>query len=293
MDQKILDNYIKAGKIASQIRSAAKTMVKPGLPLIELADTLEKKIISLGGIPAWPINISINEIAAHYSPSKGDESIIKASDLVKVDIGVAVDGYIADTSISIPLDENDRKLVEATDRAVEEALKMVKIGADVADIAAKIEETITAMGFKPIVNLTGHALGRYVVHMDPKIPNHKGDFHYLLKEGEIIAIEPFATRGQNFITESESREGLTYAIMEEKAVRSPDARKILQNLRERHGLPFTDRWIGVGGVSLRLAMKEITDRGIFHPYWILKGDSKISQSEHTVIVLEKPIVITQ
>jgi len=293
MDQKILDNYIKAGKIASQIRAEAKKMVRPGLPLIELAESLEKKIRELGGDPAWPINISINEIAAHYSPSKGDDSIIKEGDLVKVDIGVAVDGYIADTSITIALDEADEKLVEATDKAVEEALKMVKIGADVADIAAKIEETITGMGFKPIVNLTGHALGRYVVHMDPKIPNHTGDFHYLLKEGEIIAIEPFATRGQNFITESESKQGLTYAVVEEKAVRSPDARKILQKLRERNGMPFTDRWIDARGVGSRLAMKEITDRGIVHPYWILKGDSKISQSEHTVIVLEKPIVITR
>jgi methionyl aminopeptidase len=293
MDKKILENYIKAGKVASQIREDARNLVKPGLPLAELAESLEKRIKELGGVPAWPVNISINEIAAHYSPSKRDDSKIKEGDLVKVDIGVAVDGYIADTSISIALDEADRKMVEATEKAVEEALKLVKIGADVADIAAKIEETITGMGFKPIVNLTGHALDRYTVHSDPKIPNHGGDFHYKLKEGEVIAIEPFATRGQNFITESDSSQGLTYAVVEEKAVRSPDARNTLQKLRERHGMPFTDRWLMLDGIKLRLAMKELSDRGVIHPYRILKGDSKISQAEHTVIVLEKPIVITR
>jgi len=293
MNQNVIDNYIKAGKIASQVREEARKIVMPGVPLIEIAETLEKKIRAGGGVPAWPINISINEIAAHYSPSKGDDSKVKVGDLVKVDIGVAVEGYIADTSVSIALDKNDEKMVEAAEKALEEALKMVKIGADVADIATRIEETITKAGFKPIVNLTGHGLGQYIVHKDPKIPNHKGDFHYRLKEGEVIAIEPFATRGQNFITESESKEGLTYSVVEEKAVRLPEARKILQKLRERQGMPFTDRWLDASGVGLRLAIKELSDRGIIRPYFILKGDSKISQAEHTVVVLDKPVIITR
>lgn len=293
MDQKVIDSYVKAGKIISQVRGEAKKMVNPGLPLIELADTLEKKIIELGGVPAWPVNISINEVAAHYSPSKGDDTTIKEGDLVKVDIGVAVDGYIADTSVSIALDKSDQELVDASEKAVEEALKLVKVGADVADIAAKIEETITKSGFKPIVNLTGHGLERYIVHAKPKIPNHKGDFHYRLQEGEVIAIEPFTTRGQNFIFESDQERGLTYAVIQENAVRSPEARKILQKLRERQGMPFTDRWLDADGLKLKFAMKELLDRGILHPYRILKGDSKIAQAEHTVIVLEKPIVITR
>jgi methionyl aminopeptidase len=293
MDQEIIDNYIKAGKIASRVREESRNLVKPGVLLIDLAEKIEKQIIELGGIPAWPVNISINEIAAHYSPTKGDDTKIKEGDLVTLDIGVAVDGYIADTAISFALDDSDKDLVEATEKAVEAALKIVKVGVDVDKIAAKIEETITGMGFKPIVNLTGHGLDRYTVHADPKIPNHKGEFHYELQEGDVIAIEPFATRGQNFITESESIQGITYALYEEKPVRSPVARKILQKLRDRHGMPFSDRWLDANGISLRLAMKELSDKGCIPPYRILKGDSKIAQSEHTILVLDKPIVITR
>lgn len=292
MDQNIIDNYIKAGKIASQIREEARKMVKIGLSLVELAETLEKKIRTLGGVPAWPINISINEIAAHYSPSRGDETRIKEGDLVKIDIGVAVEGYIADTSVSVALDKEDTILVEAAEKALEEALKLIKPGADIADIAAKIEETITKMGAKPIVNLTGHGLDQYLVHVDPKVPNHKESFHYILEEGEVIAIEPFTTKGRNYINESDSDRALTYTIVEEKPVRSPEARMILQSLRERHGMPFTDRWLNISGIKLRLAMKELSDRGCINSYPILKGDSKIAQAEHTVVVLKKPMVIT-
>ncbi|MBN2095056.1 MAG: type II methionyl aminopeptidase [Candidatus Aenigmarchaeota archaeon] len=293
MDQKIIDNYVKAGKIASKVREEAKSLVKPGMKLIDLAEKLEKKIRDLGGVPAWPVNISTNEIAAHYSPAKGDDSVFGEKDLVKVDIGVAVDGYIADTTVSVALDKEDAKLVEAAEKALDEALKLVRPGADVADIAAKIEETIVSMGFKPIVNLTGHGLDQYTVHSEPKIPNHKGDFHYLLEEGEAIAIEPFATRGRNFITESDENRALTYTVLEEKPVRSMEARIILQDMRSREGMPFTDRWLKADGIKLKLALRELMEKECIQPYRILKGDSKISQAEHTVLVLDKPIVTTR
>jgi methionyl aminopeptidase len=292
MEAEVIENYKKAGDIAKEVRVEAKSLVKPGLKLKELAGALEKMIIEKGGIPAWPVNISINEIAAHYSPSKDDESLFKEGDLVKVDIGVAVEGYIADTSVSIPLSEKDRPLVEASEKAVEEAIKLVKPGADVADIAAKIEEVIQSYGFEPIVNLTGHGISQYAIHTDPKIPNHKGDFHYILEEGEAIAIEPFATYGRNYITESDSDRALTYSLVEEKPVRSPEARKIIQTVRDRKGMPFSDRWLGIEGIKLRLAMKELSDKGCIHAYRILKGADKISQAEHTVLVLKEPIVTT-
>ncbi|MGC9310751.1 MAG: type II methionyl aminopeptidase [Candidatus Aenigmatarchaeota archaeon] len=293
LDKIAIDNYKKAGAIARTVREEAKKMVKPGLPLIELADALEKKIREAGGVPAWPVNISINEVAAHYSPSKDDESKIKEGDLVKVDIGVAIDGYIADTSVSVALDENDQVLVEAAEKALDEAIKLVKPGADVADISAKIAEVISDFGVKPIVNLTGHGLDQYVIHTEPKIPNHAGEFHYILEEGEVIAIEPFTTRGRNFINESDFDRALTYTLAEEKPVRSPEARKVIQEVRDRRGMPFTNRWLSLGGIKLRIAMKELTDRECIHAYRILKGDSKIAQAEHTVLVLKEPIVITR
>lgn len=293
MEKDVIENYKKAGQIAKTVREEAKAQLKARLKLRDFARDIEKKIEGLGGVPAWPVNISVNEVAAHYSPSKDDDSEFAAGDLVKIDIGVAVDGYIADTSVSVALDEKDKPLVEATEKAVEEALKLVKPGADVADLAEKIEEVIHSFGFEPIVNLTGHGIDRFVIHTEPKIPNHKGDFHCILKEGDVIAIEPFATYGRNYITESDGDRALTYSLVDEKPVRSPDARKIIQKMRDRNGMPFSDRWLDVDGIKLKLAMRELTDKGCIHAYRILKGTDKISQAEHTVLVLKEPIVTTK
>jgi len=160
---------------------------------------LKKQIIELGGFLPGRLNISINEIAAHYSPTKGDDTKIKEGDLVTLDIGVAVDGYIADTAISFCLDDSDKDLVEATEKAVEAALKIVKVGVDVDKIAGKNRgKLLREWDLSQLLTLLATALIGTPVHADPKIPNHKGEFHYELQEGDVIAIEPFATRGQEF-----------------------------------------------------------------------------------------------
>lgn len=293
MDKEILEKYKKAGKIAKKIREEGPKLIKPGTKLKDIAETLEDKIKELGGIPAWPVNISINEVAAHYSPSQEDEAEIKEGDLVSLDIGVSIDGYIADTAVTIFLDENDKKLVEATDKALEEALKMVKPGTDVAEISAKIEEVIKSYGFNPITNLTGHGVDQYLVHAEPKIPNYKSEHSYILEEGEVIAIEPFATRGRNFIKDSDDEKNITYSLYQEKPCRLPESRKIIDLVRDREGMPFTDRWLPFKGVKLKLAIRELISRDCLSQHKILRGDQKIAQSEHTVIVLKEPIVITK
>ncbi|MCK4429424.1 MAG: type II methionyl aminopeptidase, partial [Candidatus Aenigmarchaeota archaeon] len=193
MDPEILEKYKKAGEIAKIVREESKKLVKPGVKIIEIAEKTEARIIELGGVPAWPLNISINEIAAHYSPSPEDETEIKEGDVVKLDVGVAVDGYIADTAATVALSEEDKILVEASEKAVEEALKLVKPGININKISAKIEEVIKGFGLNPITNLTGHGLDQFIIHAKPAVPNCKGSHSHILKEGEVIAIEPFVT----------------------------------------------------------------------------------------------------
>lgn len=293
MDKEILEKYKKAGEIAKTVRDEGKAMVKPGVKIIDIAEKIESRTKELGGIPAWPVNISINDIAAHYSPSKDDETEIQDGDVVKLDVGVSIDGYVADTAVTIALSEEDKKLVEASEKALEEAIKLVKPGADVKDISAKIEEVIENYGFKPITNLTGHGLKQYIIHSEPRISNCKDDYSYILEEGEVIAIEPFVTRGRNYITEEDESRALIYSLIQEKPCRSREAKEIMKKMSDRHGLPFSDRWVDTSGIKLRLAINELSKRNCITSHSILKGDSKIAQSEHTILVLDEPIVITQ
>jgi len=293
MDKEILEKYKKAGEIARTVRDEGKAMVKPGVKIIDIAEKIESRTKELGGIPAWPVNISINDIAAHYSPSKDDETEIQDGDVVKLDVGVSIDGYVADTAVTIALSEEDKKLVEASEKALEEAIKLVKPGADVKNISAKIEEVIESYGFKPITNLTGHGLKQYIIHSEPRISNCKDDYSYILEEGEVIAIEPFVTRGRNYITEEDESRALIYSLIQEKPCRSREAKEIMKKMSDRHGLPFSDRWVDTSGIKLRLAINELSKRNCITSHSILKGDSKIAQSEHTILVLDEPIVITQ
>ena len=292
MEKEIIEKYKEAGRIAKIVREESKKLVKPGVKIIEIAEIIESRIKELGAIPAWPINISINEIAAHYSPSQEDDTIIKTNDLVKLDIGVAVDGYIADTATTIALSENDKILVDAVEKALEEAIKLVKPGTDVNIISTKIEEIIKSFNLNPIINLTGHGLERFIVHVQPKIPNHSCNYHYNLKEGEVIAIEPFATRGRNYIKEEAENRALTYSLIQEKPCRLKEAREIIKIMKQRKGMPFSDRWIDMRGIKLKLAIKELINRNCVEVYKILRGNAKISHAEHTIIVFEDPIIIT-
>lgn len=292
MEKEIIEKYKKAGEIAKTVREEGKKLVKPGVKILEVAEKVESRIKELGGIPAWPINISINDIAAHYSPLQDDATEIKEEDVVKLDIGVAVEGYIADTAVTIALSDKDKKLVEAAEKALEEAIKMVKPGREVNEISAKIEEVIKSFGLDPIINLTGHGLDKFIVHAEPRIPNYKSNYSHILEEGEVIAIEPFATYGRNYIKEEDEDRGATYYLVQEKPCRMMEARKIIKQMKERQGMPFSERWINIKGIKLKLAMKELKDKGCIETYRILRGDAKISQAEHTIIVLDKPIVTT-
>ncbi len=293
MEKEILEKYKKAGEIAKIVREEGEKLVKPGVKILDIAEKVENRTRELGGIPAWPLNISINEVAAHYSPSQDDETEIKEGDVVKLDVGVSVDGYIADTAATVALSEEDKKLVEAAEKALEEAIKLVRPGRNINEISVKIEEVIKSFGLKPITNLTGHGLEQYMVHAEPRVPNYKSEYSHILKEGEVIAIEPFITGGRNYITEEDEDRGLTYSLVQVKPCRLREARQIIELMKERQGMPFSERWINIKGVKLKLAMRELKDRECVEVHRILRGDSKISQAEHTVIVLDEPIVTTR
>lgn len=294
MDDETLENHIKAGKIASEVREHSKSIVKPGAKLLDIAEEIEALIRKHGGEPAFPVNLSINELAAHYTPYKNDPTVVPDNAIIKVDVGVHVDGYVADTAHTLCFNEELLPLAEASRVALDNAIERVKPDALLSDVSAAIEEAITSYGFKPVSNLTGHGLERYYLHAEPQVPNVKFTSNYRLTEGQVIAIEPFATNGAGRIKETEPT--LIYMVVADRPARNSDARTIMRSAAQYNGLPFAERWLPIESrVKIRIAMKELIERGAIYEYPPLKeiANGMVSQAEHTVIVQDPPIVITK
>lgn len=293
MDKEAEEKYILAGKIAAEVREESKKWIFVGKPLLELAEQIESLIREKGGEPAFPVNLSLNDVSAHYTPPKNDETKITESDMLKVDIGVHVDGYIADTAYTVSFNEEKQHIVEAVKEALDEAVKMCKPGTAVADISAKIEDMIRKHNCNPVRNLTGHGLDRYTEHTEPEILNVKNNSPYTLKEDQVLAVEPFATDGEGVVKDTETV--FIFMIHERKPVRSGDARKIINFASVFNGLPFTERWIPLPLFNTRMALRELSQRGAVYEYPVLKEKSggKVAQYEHTVIVRDEPVITTK
>lgn len=294
MDDDVLEKYLLAGKIASQVREESRKLVAPGKSILLAAETIESRIIELGGKIAFPVNLSLNEFAAHCTPKAKDDSVFGDTDVVKVDLGVHVDGYIADTAITVALDKTKQNMVTAIERALKNAISMATPGTKTGDIGTAISETIESAGYKPVSNLSGHMLGKYTIHTGISIPNVPTKSNEILSEGDAIAIEPFLSEGSGYVKETNDAE--ICRLASEKPERSPHAREIIRIAKEKYrGLPFALRWIErPAGALLSTTMNHLAARGIIHKYPFLRDSEKgfISQAEHTVIVAEKPIVTT-
>jgi len=293
MNKQELENYRKAGKIAQEVVKFAREIIKKGLSLLEIAEKIENKILELGGKPAFPVNLSINEIAAHYTPDSQDET--KAHGLLKVDIGVHIQGAIADTAFSIDLEnsEENKKLIEASEKAVSSALETAQPKIKVSEIGKVIHKTITNSGFSPIRNLSGHELGNYLIHAGLTIPNYDNSNPAELEEGA-YAIEPFSTTGEGIVRDGASS-GI-FRLEGRKAIRDSLARQIIDFIEDEYKtLPFCSRWIvkKFGARSL-LSLKLMEQAGIIlqYPQLVEKSSHPVAQAEHTIIITDKVEITT-
>ena len=284
---------IQAGKIASQVKEYAKSIIKKDIPLLEIAEKIEAKIIELGGKPAFPTNLSINEIAAHYTPSYDDKT--PASGLLKIDLGVHIDGWLSDTAFSLDLENNEenKKLIKASEKALENAIKITKEKISTNEIGKTIQETIESYGFSPIINLSGHSMEKYELHSGITIPNINDKKDTLLKQG-LYAIEPFATTGSGKVHDGKPSE--IYMLINNKNVRSQIAREVLDFISEEYNtLPFCSRWIVKKfGTKALFGLKQLEDNGNLHHFaqLIETSHSKVSQAENTILIEKDGVVVT-
>lgn len=294
MDSETLEKYRKAGEISKQVKKEVLERIKPGMRILELAEFIEKRILELGGKPAFPVNIGINDITAHYTPKSDDATVIKAGDLVKIDQGIHVDGWVADMAYTYCSEKSE--LIKVVEKALETGVKTIRMGVKISEISHAISEAVGSAGFGVIVNLTGHGLDQYVIHGPPTIPNVKNDSQQVLKEWDVVALEPFVCETNGYVKESEPVE--IFSFLQPRPARLPEARNILDLASDEYnGLPFCKRWLVKKGFSpfkVSFALKQLEVSNAVKGYPVLRERSglAVAQAEHTIIVMEKPVITT-
>ncbi len=298
MDNSIYEKYVLAGKIAADARDYGKRLIKSGVSFLEVANKVESKIIDSGAGLSFPVNISINEVAAHYSPRHDDKRVFKKGDVVKLDVGSHVDGYIADTAITVEVGTNKYvDMIKASSDALAAAIDFMKAGVDLSELGRIVKETINSYGFNPIDNLTGHSLQKYVLHSGLSIPSVP-DFPQRIKPkaGDVIAIEPFATNGMGHVISGEgSNIYLCNKTFRTKLVRDKRYQIIFNKFVREYGtLPFAQRWSQKLFENSDIFLRKLSFLGLIkhYPQLIEAKKGIVTQKEHTVIVTEEGCEVT-
>jgi len=288
-----LKQYIESGKIAAEALQYGKTLVKPGASVLGILQKCEEFIASKNAEMAFPAQLSLNETAAHFCPTK-DSDIILDKQLCKLDLGVHINGFLSDNALTIDLSGQHSDLVKASNEALKNAVKICVPGTTLSQIGKTIQETIESYGLKPVKNLSGHTLGQWDLHVSPSIPNFDTKDETQLEENQVIAIEPFATNGMGMI--QEVGHPTVFSMNALKPVRIEFVRKIMGEVGKRQGLPFAEHWLEKKYSSAQaiFALKQFDSLGILHKYppLVEMGKGMVSQAEVSLIVKDKPIIIT-
>lgn len=303
----MIESYIESGKIASRIREDASKMIKEGALAIDIVEYVESEILKSGAQIAFPCNLSINEVAAHYTSPAGDKTVIHAGDMVKLDLGAMIDGYIADTAVTIIADGNiderytqdeinlHEEIVEASAAGLEAAIATARAGVEISKIGAAVHEAISEYKLNPIFNLMGHSLEQNNLHAGISIPNYDNHDNYVLEEGQAVAIEPFATNGEGYINDAPGH--YIFSYMANKPFRMKSTQRVLKYIQQNHRyVPFSGRWITdeFGERKGAIALKQLSEAMAVYPYAPLreKEGCFVSQKEHTLIIEKEGCTVT-
>jgi methionyl aminopeptidase len=290
-DQEALDKFRLSGKILRETREEMRNLVHENMPIIEVCEKAEGLIRQKGGKPAFPCNVSINEITAHYTSPPGDTNTIPADSVVKVDLGVHVDGYVTDTAFTACFNPEYASMTETAQLALKAAIGVVEGDVSPSKIGGVIETTIRNRGFKPISNLCGHSVGRYLIHAGTSIPNvHQVTFGKL-RAGEVYAIEPFVTVREAGGAVEDAPQKTIFRLVKTKSAKSPHAKHLVKYIEDNFlTLPFAERWLqtALPKDQYREAFKELlTTKSIMaYPVFVEVTRKTVAQAEHTVLVKE-------
>ncbi len=293
----MLKNYLIAGRIASEVRTQTPSIVTSGRPIIEICEEVENLIRSRGAVPAFPCNVSVNEVAAHYSSPPEDQSTIPPKSLVKVDIGVSVNGYIADTATTVCLSTEYEGMVLAVEKALSHAIKAIRPNIKTTQVGDVIQKTIAQYGFKPIWNLSGHQMRRYVVHTGKSIPNVARFTVSKIQEDEVYAVEPFLTLPHGSGEVRGIREAYIFRLNRAKRTRKSEVQSLQEFIKQQfRSMPFSQRWffeLGRKEDWLPAFNELLRNRSITgYPPLVERNNQIVAQAEHTVIVTSEGCLVT-
>jgi len=286
-----VEAYRRGGQIISQLRRTVPTFVHEGGLVRELCERVEAEILALGGQPAFPCNVGINEVAAHYTSPWDDASVLPKESVVKVDFGVHIDGYLNDSAVTVSLNPVYNSMIQVAEEALRSGVERIAHGVRFSDVGEQIQKAIAQYGCRPIRNLTGHKVERYTVHAGKSVPNVAGPASGRFEVGEVYAIEPFVTVREAAGRVEDADQVFIYRAVRDRGVRSEAARKIVEYVRRTYRtLPFASRWLysSLGkeviqdGFSETLRAKCISG----YPVLVEASGKAVTQAEHTVIVKE-------
>jgi methionyl aminopeptidase len=290
-EKQALEKLRLSGKILRETREEIKRFVQEGMPIIEICEKAEDLIRKKGAKPAFPCNVSINEIAAHYTSPPEDKTIIPEKSVVKVDIGAHIDGYLTDTAVTVCFDPESNDLVATAERALKAAVENIRAGMSTSKLGSIIDTTIRSLGFKPISNLTGHQVGRYIVHTGTSLPNVPQLFSSKIKQGGVYAIEPFVTLPKAAGRVENGKQVTIFRFLKSRSMVNPYAKKLLKHIEDNfRTLPFAERWLQ--NVVPRECYKEaftelLKSKALMqYPVFVEASGKTVAQAEHTVLIVE-------
>jgi len=291
-DKEELEKFRQSGKILQETREEMRSYVKENMPIIDVCEKAESLIYSKGGKPAFPCNVSINEIAAHYTSPPGDILRIPEGSTVKVDLGVHVDGYVTDTAFTAAFSAEGKSMTAAAEFALKTAVENIRGDMALGKIGGLIETTIKNRGYKPISNLTGHSVGRYLIHAGTSIPNVSQISLNKVRSGEIYAIEPFVTLPEAIARVEDSSQITIFRLLKAKSTKTQAAKKLLKHIETNfHTLPFAERWLTgvVPTEQHKIAFKELlASKSIMgYPVFFEASKKPVAQAEHTLLIKDE------
>ena len=294
--EEVFQKYQRAGKITREVREEMRITVREGMPIIDLCEKAESLIRKKGGKPAFPCNVSVNEIAAHYTSPPQDKRTIPENSMVKIDIGVHVDGYIADTAVTVCFNPEYDDLVNTAEEALKKAVEILRPGLSLSRFGSSIQKTIKTRGFKPVSNLTGHLIGRYVIHAGKSLPNVFHISASRVKEGEIYGVEPFVTVAKAAGRVENGEEAHIFRYLKHRSLKDPYAKRLLSHIRKNfQTLPFTERWLQgcVPPSRYKTAFSELLSSKTLmsYPVFIEASGKPVAQAEHTILVVKDGCIV--
>ena len=292
-----IEDYLKAGKIAGEVRENVRKKDWIGSTLEEICEYVESEIIKRGAKCAFPVNTSLNEVAAHYTAEPNDPKTVSDSDLIKIDLGAQINGYIADTAVTVNYDPQYDSLVQTAENALQSAMSMIKVGVKSKDVGRKIQNTIMDMGFKPIANLSGHSLDQYTIHAGKTVPNMWSIGSFDFSEDVAYACEPFVTakNGLGFVRNGKIKN--IFALASRKRTKDNEADKVQEYIWNNFNmLPFALRWLlkEWEEKEARKLLDVLIKKKVVKSYAILVEASgkTVAQAEHTFIPTQTGVTVT-